>query len=82
VKNMPLLKALLRQAYERVGVLRYSKIEEIRDYVRHMDLELFKKEVSEIGDVELLRILWSVGLDVEQQKIVLARIEELMKPLT
>jgi hypothetical protein len=76
---MPLLKALLRQAYERVGVARYSKIEEIRDYVRHMDLELFKKEVSEIGDTELLRILWGVGLDVEQQKIVLTRIEELMR---
>jgi hypothetical protein len=76
---MPVLKALLRQAYERVGVARYSKIEEIRDYVRNMDLELFKKEVSEIGDTELLRILWGVGLDVEQQKIVLSRIEELIR---
>jgi len=75
---MVVLKALLRQAAERIGVLRYEKIQEVRDFVRNMDINIFKKEVDEIDDIELLRLLWGAGLTAEQQEIVLKKTEELM----
>ena len=73
------LEYLCRNAASSIGFIHLGYIEEIRSLLRRMTDEEFEKEVERIKDPKLLKILWEAGLTAERQKIVLKRLEELIR---
>jgi hypothetical protein len=73
-----MLERLLKEAQERVGLLRVNSLEKLRLYIQVKERTALIEEIGKINDPELLRILWGVGLDTELQAAVTTRLNQLI----
>ena len=76
------LEAMLRTCRERKGLAYTLCIEGVRRYLREKPKRRIIREIMEISEIGLLRILWSAGLDAEMQRAALKRMKELMAKKT
>ena len=69
------LEYLLKILSKSRGIYHIGARQNVKKYIDSLSLEEFKKEVEQITDLNLLRYLWEVGLNAEQQQIVLKRLQ-------
>ena len=73
------LRVYAEKVRDSVGLAHQIALRSLRWYLKNTKLQSFKEQVGTITDINLLKTLWEAGLNSEQQKIVLARYEELKR---
>ena len=73
------LRVYAEKVRDSVGLAHQVALRSLRWYLKTTKLQSFKEQVGTITDINLLKTLWEAGLNSEQQKIVLARYEELKR---
>ena len=76
------LRVYTEKVRDSVGLAHQIALRSLRWYLKNTKLQSFKEQVGTITDITLLKTLWEAGLNSEQQKIVLARYEELKRRRT
>ena len=76
------LRVYADKVRDSVGLAHQIALRSLRWYLKTTKLQSFKEQVNTITDINLLKTLWEAGLNSEQQKIVLARYEELKRRRT
>jgi len=76
------LRVYAEKVRDSVGLAHQIALRSLRWYLKTTKLQSFKEQVGTITDINLLKTLWEAGLNSEQQKIVLARYEELKRRRT
>jgi len=71
------LERMTQTVSESYGLLHQMTLRALRDYIKTHSREELAKEVAEIKEAVLLRILWEAGLSSELQDAVLKRLEEI-----
>jgi len=68
---MSALEIMLKQAQEAKGWMHKGIIRNIHMYISTSNIDDIRKQIKEIKDLSLLRLLWEVGLNATLQATLL-----------
>jgi len=71
------LEVMLNHVKKARGIQRVAAIRELRAFLKGMPKARVIAQILMIKEPELLRLLWSAGLDADLQHAVMKRLEEI-----